>query len=62
MAARYMIALNEKQLAQQFIEKMSALKDPTTGYVDKKTQSTHSFDNLLPLLAEREVENAYNND
>lgn len=62
MAARYMIALNEQQLAQQFIEKMSALKDPTTGYVDKKTQSTHSFDNLLPLLAEREVENAYNND
>lgn len=62
MAARYMLALDEQQIAQQFIEKMETLKDPTTGYVDKKTRATHSFDNLLPLLAEREVENAYNND
>jgi len=62
MAARYMLALNDQQFAQQFIEKMTALKEPTTGYVDKNTKSTHSFDNLLPLLAEREVENAYNNE
>lgn len=61
MAARYMLALNEQQLAQQFMEKMTALKDPSSGYIDKHTKSTHSFDNLLPLLAEREVENAYHN-
>ncbi|UZM98373.1 hypothetical protein OL548_27360 [Lysinibacillus sp. MHQ-1] len=36
MAARYMLALNEQQLAQQFMEKMIALKDPSSGYVDKK--------------------------
>ncbi|WP_342544415.1 hypothetical protein [Lysinibacillus sp. FSL K6-4013] len=62
MAARYMLAIDEQQIAQEFIEKMENLKDPTTGYVDKKTRSTHSFDNLLPLLAEREVKNAHNND
>ncbi|WP_155591601.1 glycosyl hydrolase family 8 [Lysinibacillus cavernae] len=62
MAARYMLAIGERQMAQQFIGKMADLKDASTGYVDKNTQSTHSFDNLLPLLAEREVENAYNND
>lgn len=62
MAARYMLAIDEQQIAQEFIEKMENLKDTTTGYVDKKTRSTHSFDNLLPLLAEREVKNAHNND
>ena len=62
MAARYMLALNEQQLAQQFMEKMIALKDPSSGYVDKNTKLTHSFDNLLPLLAEREVKNAYHNE
>lgn len=60
MAARYMLAIDEQKIAQEFIEKMENLKDPTTGYVDKR--STHSFDNLLPLLAEREVKNAHNND
>lgn len=36
MAARYMLAIDEQQIAQEFIEKMENLKDPTTGYVDKK--------------------------
>ncbi len=43
MAARYMLAIDEQQIAQEFIEKMENLKDPTTGYVDKKTRSTHSL-------------------
>ncbi|MBL3728556.1 hypothetical protein JIN86_02910 [Lysinibacillus sp. HST-98] len=62
MAARYMLVLEEQQNAQMFIEKMLSLKDPTSGYVEKNTRSTHSFDNLLPLLAEKEVENAINNE
>ncbi|KOY80898.1 hypothetical protein I6G82_04850 [Lysinibacillus macroides] len=63
MAARYMLELNEQQMAQQFLDKMTALKDdPKTGYVDYYTKSTHIFDNLLPLLAEREVNNAHNDE
>ncbi|MFJ7371384.1 hypothetical protein ACIQVU_18455 [Lysinibacillus sp. NPDC098008] len=63
MAARYMLELNEQQMAQQFLAKMTALKsDPKTGYIHNQTQSTHVFDNLLPLLAEKEEDNAHNDE
>ncbi|GLC88606.1 hypothetical protein [Lysinibacillus piscis] len=59
MAARYMLAIGERNLAEQFLQKMETLRvNKGTGYVDKQTQATHIFDNLLPLLAEREVKNA----
>jgi len=61
MAVRYLLVLDEKTLANQFLERMTSLKNVSTaGYIDTHTQATHIFDNLLPLLAEREVENANN--
>ncbi|MEG0261319.1 MAG: hypothetical protein RR651_15760, partial [Lysinibacillus sp.] len=59
MATRYMVALGDEKMAKQFFKKMESLKvNSTSGYIDPQTKATHIFDNLLPLLAEREVKNA----
>lgn len=59
LATSYMLLLGDEEIAGRFFQLMESLKaDQSTGYVDPLTKSTHIFDNLLPLLAEREVENA----
>jgi len=62
MATRYMLEIHNDRMAEEFFRKMESLKaDANTGYVDVQTNATHIFDNLLPLLAEREVDNANSN-
>lgn len=59
MATRYMLVLGDDKMAGRFLKRMKSLRvDSTTGYVDSQTKATHIFDNLLPLLAEKEVKNA----
>ena len=59
LATRYMLVLGDDEMAGRFFQQMELLKvNQSTGYVDPLTKTTHIFDNLLPLLAEREVENA----
>ncbi|WPK12625.1 hypothetical protein R6U77_02695 [Lysinibacillus louembei] len=62
LATSYMLALGNKEMANQFFQRMHALRnDELLGYIDTKTKATHIFDNLLPLMTEREMEDA-NND
>lgn len=60
LATCYMLEFGDEKMAEVFFQLMESLKvDQNTGYVDPLTNTTHIFDNLLPLLAEREVENAH---
>jgi predicted nucleic-acid-binding protein len=62
MATRYMLEIHNDRMAEEFFRKMESLKaNANTGYVDVQTNATHIFDNLLPLLAEREVDDANSN-
>ncbi|MFJ7668356.1 hypothetical protein ACIQXI_14750 [Lysinibacillus sp. NPDC097195] len=62
LATCYMLEIHNDEMAEQFYQKMESLKvSENTGYVDPQTNATHIFDNLLPLLAEREVDDANSN-
>lgn len=62
LATSYMLGLGNEEMAKRFFEQMNALKNnEETGYIDVKTSATHVFDNLMPLVTEREMDYA-NND
>ena len=62
LATCYMLEIHNDEMAAQFYQKMESLKvKANSGYVDPQTKATHIFDNLLPLLAEREVDDANSN-
>ncbi|WP_161568828.1 hypothetical protein [Exiguobacterium sp. SH5S13] len=58
LAVFYLLERDEPEFAEQVMTRLRglAVQDETAalygGYVDVKTRHTHSFDNLLPLLAE----------
>lgn len=59
LATRYMLKAGDFKLAQEFYGKMNEMKiNKKSGYYDAKTKETHAFDNLSPLLAEREMAHA----
>lgn len=57
LAVQYMLEIGEDEYASTFYTQMKELKNVEwQGYIDSNTQATHSFDNLLPLLVERKID------
>lgn len=65
LAVFYLLERDEHEFAEEVMARLksSMVSDSSSeyvgGYLDISTKETHSFDNLLPLLAEGGLENGY---